>query len=165
MIMTPEQQQFNELLDDFHNAMLVTSAVNGELRARPMAIAGRDSDSDLWFVTDRTSAKIDEIEADPRVLVTMQGEGRYLSLTGHAKVIDDRQKARDLWSEAWRVWFPEGPESAELVLIHIEAIDGEYWDRSGLKRMNYLFKAGQAYVRGERMEVDEEQHQKVHLDR
>jgi hypothetical protein len=50
-----------------------------------------------------------------------------------------------------------------LTLIHVEAVDGEFWDRSGMQRLSYLFKAGRAYVLGERPEVEGEQHKKVHL--
>ena len=56
-------QKIRELLEDFDTAMLVT---HGEefAHARPMAIAAVEPNCNLWFFTERGSAKVHEIQSD-----------------------------------------------------------------------------------------------------
>lgn len=157
------REQFQETLKRFDNAMLVTKTLEGQLRARPMAVAQCESDGDLWFVTDDESGKTDEIARDPNVAVVFQSGAHFLSLTGTATLCRDRDKVEALWNEAWRVWFPEGVDDKNLVLVNVTTTDGEYWDVSGLKGLQYLFDAGKAYLKGEQPAVGEQQHGHVSL--
>lgn len=154
---------FHELLEDFDRGMLVTRSADGQLRSRPMQIAGREADSDLWFVTSREAGKVEEIDHDPNVCITLTKGRTFLSLSGKARIVTDSAKLDELWSEAWKVWFPAGKDDPQLVLIHVDATVGEYWDQSGLKGLQYLFKAGKAYLAGEQPEVDEASHSQVEL--
>lgn len=147
------RNQFRDVLKQFHTAMLVTRSNDGALRARPMHIAEVESDSDLWFVTNVDSGKIDEIESDSHVNVSMQSGSQYLSINGNAHLVKDRERINRLWSDTWAVWFPEGKNDPNLGLIRVESQDGEYWDMSGLKRFQYLFRAGQALIEGERVDM------------
>ncbi|CAN5303735.1 pyridoxamine 5'-phosphate oxidase family protein [soil metagenome] len=130
---TDTKEHFDEILKDFDNAMLVTHDPEGELRARPMAMAESMSSGDLWFATDVTSGKVEEILADPRIAITLQGNGKYLSLTGRATVVHDRQKIRELWTPTWKAWFDD-ENDPKLGLINIRAREGEFWDFSGVKK-------------------------------
>lgn len=137
-------RRFHDILATFETAMLVTKTPSDVLRARPMAIAQCDSDGDLWFVTDAESGKIDEMINHPQVAVTCQAGSRYLSLSGRAAVSRDRSKIEALWRDSWLSWFPAGVDDSTLVLIHVDAIEGEYWDSEGLKGAQYRFQAGEA---------------------
>ena len=76
-------EKFYNLLCGFDTAMLVTHSDDGELRARPMAIAKVDENCRTWFLTLEESGKVHEIEVDRRVNVTCQRErDLFLSLTG-----------------------------------------------------------------------------------
>ncbi|MEQ8208755.1 MAG: pyridoxamine 5'-phosphate oxidase family protein [Lacipirellulaceae bacterium] len=156
-------ENFHSLLKKFDQGMLVTRSADGQIRSRPMQIAGCDADSDLWFVTTKETGKVTDIDNDSHVCVALRDGRTFLSLSGKARVVTDQTKLDELWSEAWRVWFPDGKEDPNLVLIHIDATEGEYWDQSGLKGLKYLFKAGKAYLAGQRPELDEESHSKVQL--
>lgn len=158
-----QHELLRDLLHDFGTAMLVTHANDGSLRARPMAVADVESDGDLWFVTDRSSGKMDEIAADAHVNVTMQGGGKFVSLSGRAAAVDDRRKVAEVWNEEMKVWFPGGKDDPNLVLLRVDASEGEFWNNSGLNAVKYLLKAGRAYLRGERPENDRTEHGKVKL--
>ena len=134
------QEQFHSQLTHFSNAMLVTRASDGHLRSRPMAVA--------------------EVEENS---IVMQDSSRFLSLSGHGKIIRDRNKVEELWSEAWKVWFPEGKDDPSIVLLKVESTVGEFWDNSGLKGIQYLFEAGKAYLSGERPDTSESMNKKVTL--
>lgn len=163
--MNPQQshQQFHEILTSFPRGMLVTRTREGNLRARPMAVAEVDRDETVWFTTAEQSGKIDEIDSDPHICITFQEGARFLSLTGEAQLVHDRDRIRRLWSEAWRPWFPGGEDDPSLVLLRIVPYEGEFWDRSGLQGLKYAFEAVRARVEHRQMRTDQQQHQRLRL--
>ena len=149
-----------KLLKGFTSAMLVTRATDGRMHSRPLAVADTDG-TVLYFATAIDSPKVKEIEADPRVNVCLQGESRYVSIVGTAKVVTDRSLIERLWSEPWKLWFPEGKGDPSLCLLRVEPEEAEYWDQSGAKGLRYLFQAAAAYLEGRQPTSDEDQHAKV----
>ncbi len=161
----PEVQHFHDLLTQFETAMLITRADDGAMRARPMGIAKVENDSSLWFFTSFESGKTHEIEKDNHVHVTLQNDrGTYVSLGGTAKLNRQRDRMEDLWRDAFKIWFPAGPEDPELALIHVIPKHGEYWDSEGFNKIKYLLAAARAYAAGEKFSVeDSDQHATVDL--
>jgi general stress protein 26 len=51
-----------------------------------------------------------------------------VSISGHAQVVRDLAKQKELWSEPLRVWFPGGPEAPEVALVKVTVDGAEYWD-------------------------------------
>lgn len=149
--------RFLDLLSDFDTAMLVTVDREGRLRSRPMQIARMEPTGDLWFVTSVASGKTGEIAADVRCAVTLQSKRHFVSITGTAELVQDRELVNRLWSEVWRPWFPHGPSDPELVLIHFEAEEAEYWDTSGIHGARHLFRLAKAVVKGERASDDRDE--------
>jgi general stress protein 26 len=143
------QERLDELIATFDTAMLVTTSLEGQPRARPMAIAGHDTGGLLYFATRAQDEKMNEVLEHPQVAVTMQSDARFLSITGKARIETDVKLARSLWQPAMKLWFPEGARDPQLTLILVEPLCAEYWDRSGLRRLAFLWEAGKALVRGE----------------
>ena len=157
------REHFQELLETFSTAMLVTRTESGELRCRPMTIAEVCEDADVWFVTSIDDAKAEEIRSDANVCVSLQKGQKYVSLSGTAELVQDRARLKAMWNEAWKVWYPDGPESPKVTLVKVNAAQGEYWDVSGLNGVKYLYRAGKAYFAGERPEMTSDMHEKVEL--
>lgn len=153
--MSAERKRFEDLLDDFSDAMLTTIGGDGRPYARPMRVARITDGSDLWFVTSKDSDKIEELRTNPVVGVTMQGGGKYLSVTGNAELTDDQATIDEMWSDAWKIWFPKGKDDSSIVLVKVDAEDGAYWDISGTNRLRYLYHAGKAYFTGEEINSEE----------
>lgn len=153
---TTTDQKLRDLLDDFGVAMLVTRTAEGQLRARPMALADVQPDGTLWLLTDRRSGKVEEIHQDKHVNVTAQSSTKFLSISGIATAVDNRAKVSELWKESWRVWFPGGHDDPSLVLLQIQGETGEYWDNSGTSGIMYLIEAGRAYLSGTRPDVSKD---------
>ena len=152
-----------KLMQGFDTAMLVTRTDDGQLTSRPMAVADMADNGELWFVTDRNSGKIADLILDQEVAVTMQGSSQFVSITGEAQVIDDREKIESLWHESWKVWFPDGKTDSTITLLKIMPQHGEYWDNSGFTGVKYLIKAGRAYLQGETPEPDESINESVSM--
>jgi general stress protein 26 len=157
------RNRFIELLCDFETGMLVTHGSDGGLHARPMAVARCDDDGTLLFATSSHSAKAEEIRDSPEATATFQGSGRFVTLTGHARLIEDRALVERLWSPAWRIWFPEGPTDPSLCILELTGHRGELWDRTGPNAVSFLWEASKALLRGRRADGEAAGHERVRL--
>jgi len=159
------REKVYEILKDFSTAMFVTVGPGGRPEARPMHVAKVEESGNICFFTGKRGTVASEVWHEAEVLLAFQNEkSSYLSLRGMARVVEDRARITELWKEPYRVWFPGGPEDPDIALVMVDPIDAEYWDNRGTNRLQYLFEAAKAYVKGERPEVSElEQHGKTTL--
>jgi len=118
---------FWEIVDSLPFPLLVTQCRDGFPQSRPMRLVERDG-SRLWFATSRTSRKIEQIDADPRVTVLFVDSDRfnYASIHGRAQVVIDPEREQALWQDAWRDDWPEGPTDPDYVLLRIDGVRGHY---------------------------------------
>lgn len=158
-----KQERLYDVIKDFDNALLVTSATGGRNHVRPMHIAEIREDGDIFFATSTESPKVAEIAANPEVVVTFQSSRQFAAVYGRAEVVKDRSLIDQLWSEAWKVWFPKGKEDPTLCLIRVDGSEGEYWDNAGMQGIKYAFEAAKAYMQGRTPAKDEKQSAKVRL--
>jgi general stress protein 26 len=159
-----KREHLVELLKDFDTAMLVTHTAGEAIRARPMRLVQVQDDGSVLFVTSRHGGAATEISRSADVAVTVQGKSKFASLSGKAKLDDDRGRIAELWREPWKVWFPKGKSDPDIVLLEFDAADGEYWDNFGVKGIEFVVRAAKAYLGGERMSTTpEDQHAKVPL--
>jgi general stress protein 26 len=159
---TDDHETFRRLIDDFDTGMLVTLSADG-LHARPMAIAAKEPNCDLWFLTGSDSGKVREVEAESHATVVFQSPGRFISIAGVTEVVHDRTRIAELWKEPFKVWFPEGKDDPAIALLHFRATEGEVWDNSGFKKVKYVIEAARAYLGGRRPEELEDLHRKAPL--
>lgn len=125
-----DREKVWELVKDIRVALLVTSGEGGALRGRPMAAMNKDFDGTLWFASRAQTPKLGEIADDHHVLLAYSEpkSQNYVSLSGIARLVQDRAKIEELWSESARAWFPKGPDDPDIVLIAVEVESAEFWD-------------------------------------
>jgi general stress protein 26 len=126
-----------------------------------MATQDVEFDGDVYFIAERSSHKVRNIERDPRVNVAYSGSGSWVSLSGDAVVLDDPERLAELWDTFTDAWMEGGPENPENVLIKVTASSAEYWDTPNSKVVQVV-NLVKAKVTGERYEPDNET---VELDR
>jgi len=119
-----------DIIEGTHECMVVDMFTGG-LRARPMAHIPEREAGVIWFVTARDSGKVDEIEKNPEICMTIKDGSDYASVTGLAEVIEDQAKLKELWSTPIDAWFPDGPEGGRACLLRMTPTVGEYWDTPG----------------------------------
>lgn len=122
--------KLRDFIDDIDVGMLTTVEPDGTLRSRPMSTARDDADGTLWFFTDEGSPKVDEIEKNRQVCVSYADpdDSAYVSISGTASIVTDREKIEELWHPTLRTWFPEGLDDPRVCLLRVEPEMGEYWD-------------------------------------
>jgi len=147
-------------------AMLTTQEGDGTLRSRPMATQEAEFDGTLWFFTEASSHKVDEIDREHNVNLSYadESDNRYVSVSGRARLVRERAKIDELWSPILKAWFPRGKEDPEIVLLRVDVEKAEYWDApsSTLVKLVGFAKAmvtGQPYVPGENKKIDDVQAQ------
>ena len=156
--------KLGELIKDIKIAMFTTTDPDGSLRSRPMACQEVDFDGDLWFFTHKSSSKVHSIVSDQKVNLAYASpsDNRYVSVTGRAQIIDDRDKEKELWNPAYKAWFPEGLEDPDLVLIRVRVDSAEYWD-SPSSTVLHLVGFTKAIMTGEQYQPDQSEHDRLEI--
>jgi len=125
-------QKLGELIKDVEIAMLTTVRPDGRLVSRPLRTvqADRPFDGTLWFFVRAASHKAAEIEGDPHVNLAYASPTRntYVSVSGRAKLVDNRAKVAEFWSPTLELYFPRGREDRDLVLLRVDVDGAEFWD-------------------------------------
>ena len=115
--------------------MFTTAEEDGTLRSRPMATQEVEDDGDLWFFTDGGATKVDEVEHNQSVNVSYSDPNnqKYVSVSGTAQLVRDRQKIEELWNPLFKAWFPKGLDEPDLALLRVSIDQAEYWDSPSSK--------------------------------
>lgn len=151
-----DRQKVWDLIKGAHSALLVTMGQDGRLDSRPMGCLQTKFDDSLKFLTFRHSLKLQEISKDDRVLVSYAkpSEYEYVSISGRAKIVEDKQELKELWFEGLRVWFPNGPDDPELALLSVEVEEAKYWTNAA-SVVTYAWAYIKARLTGERPSPDQ----------
>lgn len=160
---TDTKERLYDLIKDFKTAMLTTRSGDGGVHIRPMGVAKITDDEVLYFATGSATPKVDEIGENNQVAVSFQSASEFAVLYGTANVFRDRALVEQLWSEAWRIWFPGGKDDPNLVILAVTPVSAEYWDSSGLEGFKYLYEGLKAILQKRTPEHDDTQHAKVSL--
>lgn len=136
-----------ELMQGVRIAMLANLSADGKIVSRPMGVQEVEFDGDLWFFTYEDSEKVRELQANPSCNVAFNSKNSWVSLSGTAELVNDTDKAKQLWQPLLKAWFPNGLETPGLRLLKIHADSAEYWDTSSNKLIS-LFGAAKAMAAG-----------------
>lgn len=119
--------------------MLITYQ-DDQMISRPMATSSVDEDGNLWFFSQKSSRKNEQISHGHHVdLIYMDsGKNHYLVLNGDATIVTDKEKAREIWSPIDKAWFEEGVDDPELSLIKVSPTEGHYWDTKNGKLLTMI---------------------------
>lgn len=120
-----------ELMEKIRFCMFSTH--DGEdIRSRPMAAHVEREQNAIYFLTDASGHKDDEVAHDLHVGLSFADpdDQKYVSLTGSAEVSSDRAKIRELWSTPAKAWWKDADDPAIRVL-KVTPKDAQYWDSPG----------------------------------
>ena len=145
-----------KLIESIETGLFTTRRADGRLVSRPMATQLRTEEGHLWFVTDRDTNKLDELENDPQVNVAYyHGRTReWVSISGKARTTTDQAMIDALWAPDWRAWFGEGggkysgtAKDPRLVLIEVVP-DAVTYMKSDRPMIVTLFELAKGIVTG-----------------
>jgi general stress protein 26 len=118
------------LIDGIEVAMFTTRRPDGHLVSRPMQVQERTSGTDLWFMTNIESHKLEELESDPHINLGFYKDRtrEWVSLAGTAIVSQDKKLIHELYKRDWKMWLGDeggardgGPDDPRIAIVLIEA--------------------------------------------
>jgi general stress protein 26 len=145
-----------DLIKGIETAMFTTRGPTGLLVSRPMATQDRIEGTDLWFVTNTDTHKLDDLALDPHVNCSYYNNRthEWVSVAGLAHVSKNKNKVRQLYQESWKAWFDDeggdrdgGPNDPRLALIMVEAELATYMKVNKLRPV-ILFETIRSKVTG-----------------
>lgn len=124
------------------------------IHSRPMAAFVRRQEGALHFFTDDRAHKDDEIRRFPQVCLAFADASgqKYISVSGLARITEDREKMRELWSAGAKVWWGS-PDNPNLRLLTVIPESAEYWDAPGT--LVSAFKVAFALATGRHLDPGE----------
>ena len=148
---TPEHDTLWELIKDTRFGMLTHRHSDGQLHSHPLTTQNKkvDEQSTLYFFVPKSGDIVRHVATDPSVNVAYANTDAdsYVSVTGHAAVLEDQAKKEVLFNPAAKAWFPAGPTDPNLALLAVRILDAEYWDVDDSK-MVQLLKMAKSAVTG-----------------
>lgn len=151
---TDDRTKVAELVKKFRIAMFVTRRNDGRLVAHPLTVQEAEFDGDLWFLVSKSSSPIRDLAADSHANVSLSSDDAWVSLSGTARLVEDRAKIEELWNPVVEAWFPDGPDDANVGVLKFSADSAEYWDTPGGK-IATVFSFVKSKITGERYDGGE----------
>ncbi len=108
----------------------ITVGQDGAANARIIEPFPLEDDWSVTFVTSRSSRKTAEIEQTGRLTLGYQHdpEGAYVTLVGRARIDPDPNAVHGVWRDSLNLWFPDGPNDPDAVVIRFETERVELWN-------------------------------------
>lgn len=120
-----------EIMKDTRIAVLTYHSALGALVSTPMGTQDFETPSTVWFITERDTDKVHALAADPRVNLSYSSKAGWVSLSGTARLNEDRDKLRELWDASAGIFMSGGPDDEENVLLEVTGVTAEYWESPG----------------------------------
>jgi general stress protein 26 len=142
-----------DLMETIGFCLLVTRKGEG-FHGRPMTALVKTGERRIYFLSNRSSESAEEIASEFKVYLGFSdASSKYVSLYGKAKVLDDRSLVQKLWNTGAQAYFPEGPDSPDVIAICVEPEIAEYWDGPsgpiGMVKIAFAAATGQVPDMGE----------------
>ena len=139
------------LIQDIKFGMLTHRHSDGELHSTPLTTQNKadDEGTALYFFISRKSdvAACVAKDANVNVAYAHPGDDRYVSVAGHASIVEDQVKKDYLFTSFAKAWFPGGATDPDMALLQINIGHAEYWDVKESK-MVQLAKMATAAITG-----------------
>jgi len=136
----PGLARLADLIGDSEIGMLTTEDSDGTLRSRPLMTLEMDSQGRLRFFTELSTRKVGEMDQHRKVNLSYADveHQSFVSISGRVRLLRDPDKARELWTQRLKPWFPSGLDDPDLGLLEVTVEQAEYWDVPA-SRMQRLF--------------------------
>ena len=154
MSLNEDIYKVTEMIKHHRICMMTAQGAENALQSWPMTVAKVEDDGELWFFSSTGARPVAEIAAESQVNLSFTGKHGWLSVHGSAVVITSEPKAREMWNEAAAAFYPDGPESKDLVLIRVRPEGAQYWESQG-GAISTVFQWAKARLSGEVIDAGE----------
>ncbi|MGV3572777.1 MAG: pyridoxamine 5'-phosphate oxidase family protein [Ramlibacter sp.] len=142
-----------DLIKDTRFCMLAHRHTDGTLHSHPLTTQNKTLGEDgcLYFFVSRKSEVGRRLQQDGNVNLAYANPGKdtWVSVTGNASILEDRQKKEELFNAMAKAWFPGGVDDPDMELVEVRIDEAEYWNVKENKLLQ-LLKMGAAAATGTR---------------
>jgi general stress protein 26 len=141
-----------KLIEDIPIAMVVTHEGQGQnMRARPMAVRPARDEGAIFFLTDADTPKAEEVRSNQSVCLALSDNKsqKYVSISGHAEMIDDRERVKKYWSVYDKAFWSD-KNDPRIRVLRVTPESAEFWEGSG--KVVTAVKLVAAIASGQRMD-------------
>lgn len=121
-----------ELVESIRYCMFVTW--DGEKQAaRAMDATADKQEGAIYFLSDKAGKKVSQVRKFPVVTVTFSDTRsfKFVTLSGEAKISNDRGKIKDIWTSSSKAWW-ESADDPDIRLVTFRPSEAELWDSPNL---------------------------------
>lgn len=161
--MDKKLERFYDMIEDLDTAMFTTRRRDGHLVSRPMANQAAADGADLWFVTSEDTSKLIDLEHDSHVNLAYYKDRtrEWVSVSGIAKISNDRAKIHELYRPDWKAWFGDeggdrdgSADDPRIVLIGVDIEEATFMEVNKPQPV-VLFELVKGLVTGTAPEIGE----------
>lgn len=155
--------KLKKMIDDVKYCFFSTDLKNElEPSSTVMTAQTVDDHGNIWFFSGIDSDRNKDIAINKKVQLyfSCPEKNTYLSVTGDASIIIDKEKFAELWNPILKIWFKDGIEDKNISLLKVATSTAAYWDTEGSKMVNF-FKMISAAITGS--QVNESSHGTIKL--
>lgn len=116
-----------KMLESIDTCMFVTLP-GGVPNGRPMSSIPKQEEGVIYILTESTAAAARDLEQDSKVLLSYQSSQDHVAVTGTAVVDPDKALVKRLWNPGAETFWPDGPETPNVVALRITPDRADYWD-------------------------------------
>ncbi len=125
-----QMDKIQAMVKDIKYTMMTTRTHEDHLHACPMSTTETSIGAkEIWFIGHKPSETVSNIEKNSEINLSYvtQDDKNYLSITGKAELVEDREKLEELWSVVYNAYFEQGIEDPKIQLIKVIPHGAEYW--------------------------------------
>ncbi|OLF37594.1 pyridoxamine 5'-phosphate oxidase family protein [Psychrobacter sp. Cmf 22.2] len=126
-----QMDKIQAMVNNIKYTMMTTRTHEDHLHSCPMNTTETSIGAkEIWFIGHSPSETVDNINNNPEVNLAYvsQDDKSYLSVTGRAELVEDREKLDELWSMTYNAYFEQGKEDPKVQLIKVVPHGAEYWE-------------------------------------
>ena len=125
-----QMDKIQAMVKDIKYTMMTTRTSEDHLHSCPMNTTETSIGAkEIWFIGHTPSETVENIKTNPEVNLAYvsQDNKNYLSITGTAELLEDKEKLNELWSVMYNAYFEKGKEDPSVQLIKVTPHGAEYW--------------------------------------
>jgi len=120
-----------DLLRKAPSAILSTLDEAGFPEARAMLNLPMNTFKEIWFTTNTSSRKIEQIKRNNRgsVYFCISQEWRGVLLKGSIAIVDDTESKSRIWQPEWEMYYPRGVEDPDYAVLVLRPDSGYLYNQ------------------------------------
>ena len=117
-----------------------------------MAVRPAREEGAVYFLTDADTPKAEEIRRNQSVCLALADNKsqKYVSISGHAEMIDDKERVKKYWSVYDKAFWPD-KNDPRIRILRVTPESAEFWEGAGM--VVTAVKLVAAIASGERMNL------------